>query len=95
MRRPGGASSLRDVVERNATAHVLAAATGLGLAMAQEDVATVLDALREAAASGAVTALRATREQRDALVLELARARGCSVDVVRVAHGIDAPAARS
>lgn len=89
-------TALEEIAERNARAHALAEATGLGLSRAQEEVATLLGVLADSrrAASGAVTRAAELLRQRDALVAELARARGCSEDVVRVAHGIDAPAVR-
>lgn len=34
--------------------------------------------------------VRDLRDQRDALVAELARARGCTENVIRCAHGIEA-----
>lgn len=35
-----------------------------------------------------IDAVRILRDQRDALVAELARARGCTENVIRCAHGI-------
>lgn len=82
--------ALDEIAERNARAHVLAAATGLGLSRAQEDVAALLDVLADVrrTASGAVERVAQLLRQRDTLVRELARARGCSEDVVRVGAGI-------
>jgi hypothetical protein len=86
-------TALEEIAERSARARVLAAATGLGLTPAQEDVATLLDVLADVrrAASGAVDRAAQLLRQRDALVAEVARARGCSEDVVLVQHGIDGP----
>jgi 2-polyprenyl-6-methoxyphenol hydroxylase-like FAD-dependent oxidoreductase len=84
-------TALDEIAERNARAHVLAAATGMGLTPAQEDVATLLDALADVAraTSGAVARTVQLLRQRDTLVTELARARGCSESVVRVGAGIE------
>jgi hypothetical protein len=83
-------TALDEIAERNARAHVLAAATGLGLTRAQEDVAALLDVLADVArtTSGTIARVAELLRQRDTLVAELARARGCSEDVVRVGAGI-------
>jgi hypothetical protein len=85
-------TALEEIAERNARAHVLAAATGMGLTAAQQDVATLLDVLADVArtTSGTVARTAQLLRHRDTLVTELARARGCSEDVVRVGAGIEA-----
>ncbi|MBW0254965.1 hypothetical protein [Cellulomonas sp. PS-H5] len=90
-------ATLDEIAERYARTHAFAAATGLGLTRAQEDVATLLDVLADVqrATSGAVARAAELLRQRDALMAELARARGCSEDVVLVTHGIDRPGVRS
>jgi 2-polyprenyl-6-methoxyphenol hydroxylase-like FAD-dependent oxidoreductase len=85
-------TALDDIAERSARAHVLAAATGMGLTAAQQDVATLLDVLADVArtTSGTVARTAQLLRHRDTLVTELARARGTSEDVVRVGAGIEA-----